>query len=111
MHSGDADDGEVTHLTFFTSSGCRNCRCGGDGEGLPAGVDADKQGITVKVGVRNPIIKELFPHFPVSYGECARAFFLRHGGDTRVFRLEFVSNQEFAESEFIKWKEAVSGFK
>lgn len=35
-------------------------------------------------------------------------FFLRHGADTRVFRLEFVSNQEFAESEFIKWKEAVS---
>uniref|UniRef100_A0A674MNB5 RNA polymerase-associated protein RTF1 homolog n=1 Tax=Takifugu rubripes TaxID=31033 RepID=A0A674MNB5_TAKRU len=32
---------------------------------------------------------------------------LRHGGDTRVFRLEFVSNQEFAESEFIKWKEAM----
>lgn len=36
-------------------------------------------------------------------------FFLRHGGDTRVFRLEFVSNQEFTESEFMKWKEAVSG--
>lgn len=35
---------------------------------------------------------------------------LRHGADTRVFRLEFVSNQEFAESEFIKWKEAVSVF-
>uniref|UniRef100_H3DPW0 RNA polymerase-associated protein RTF1 homolog n=1 Tax=Tetraodon nigroviridis TaxID=99883 RepID=H3DPW0_TETNG len=32
---------------------------------------------------------------------------LRHGADTRVFRLEFVSNQEFAESEFIKWKEAM----
>uniref|UniRef100_A0A8C5GX21 RNA polymerase-associated protein RTF1 homolog n=1 Tax=Gouania willdenowi TaxID=441366 RepID=A0A8C5GX21_GOUWI len=32
---------------------------------------------------------------------------LRHGGDTRVFRLEFVSNQEFTESEFIKWKEAM----
>uniref|UniRef100_A0A8C2WZE8 RNA polymerase-associated protein RTF1 homolog n=1 Tax=Cyclopterus lumpus TaxID=8103 RepID=A0A8C2WZE8_CYCLU len=32
---------------------------------------------------------------------------LRHGGDTRVFRLEFVSNQEFLESEFMKWKEAM----
>ncbi|XP_037550548.1 RNA polymerase-associated protein RTF1 homolog [Nematolebias whitei] len=32
---------------------------------------------------------------------------LRHGGDTRVFRLEFVSNQEFAESEFMKWKDAM----
>ncbi|XP_052006945.1 RNA polymerase-associated protein RTF1 homolog [Xyrauchen texanus] len=32
---------------------------------------------------------------------------LRHGNDTRVFRLEFVSNQEFTESEFMKWKEAM----
>ncbi|XP_047202140.1 RNA polymerase-associated protein RTF1 homolog isoform X1 [Girardinichthys multiradiatus] len=32
---------------------------------------------------------------------------LRHGADTRVFRLEFVSNQEFTESEFMKWKEAM----
>lgn len=32
---------------------------------------------------------------------------LRHGADTRVFRLEFVSNQEFTENEFMKWKEAM----
>lgn len=32
---------------------------------------------------------------------------LRHGNDTRVFRLEFVSNQEFTENEFMKWKEAM----
>ncbi|XP_074121686.1 RNA polymerase-associated protein RTF1 homolog [Sminthopsis crassicaudata] len=32
---------------------------------------------------------------------------LRHGNDQRVFRLEFVSNQEFTESEFRKWKEAM----
>ncbi|RVE57580.1 hypothetical protein OJAV_G00217580 [Oryzias javanicus] len=32
---------------------------------------------------------------------------LRHGADTRVFRLEFVSNQEFTESEFMKWKDAM----
>uniref|UniRef100_A0A8C1SL76 RNA polymerase-associated protein RTF1 homolog n=1 Tax=Cyprinus carpio TaxID=7962 RepID=A0A8C1SL76_CYPCA len=32
---------------------------------------------------------------------------LRHGNDTRVFRLEFVSNQEFTENEFMKWKEAI----
>ncbi|EEB12218.1 RNA polymerase-associated protein RTF1, putative [Pediculus humanus corporis] len=30
---------------------------------------------------------------------------LRHGAQERVFRLEFVSNQEFTESEFMKWKE------
>lgn len=28
-----------------------------------------------------------------------------------MFRLEFVSNQEFTESEFMKWKDAVSAFK
>lgn len=37
------------------------------------------------------------------------SFLCRHGNDQRVFRLEFVSNQEFTESEFMKWKEAVSG--
>ncbi|KAL1124290.1 hypothetical protein AAG570_002058, partial [Ranatra chinensis] len=30
---------------------------------------------------------------------------LRHGTQERVFRLEFISNQEFTEAEFIKWKE------
>ncbi|XP_063236979.1 RNA polymerase-associated protein RTF1 homolog [Bacillus rossius redtenbacheri] len=31
---------------------------------------------------------------------------LRHGAQERVFRLEFISNQDFTESEFFKWKEA-----
>lgn len=30
---------------------------------------------------------------------------LRHGAQERVFRLEFVSNQEFTDSEFFKWKQ------
>lgn len=30
---------------------------------------------------------------------------LRHGTQERVFRLEFISNQEFTESEFLKWQE------
>ncbi|XP_050540392.1 RNA polymerase-associated protein Rtf1 [Daktulosphaira vitifoliae] len=30
---------------------------------------------------------------------------LRHGTNEKVFRLEFISNQEFTESEFSKWKE------
>lgn len=29
---------------------------------------------------------------------------LRHGSSDRVFRLEFISNQDFSESEFEKWK-------
>ncbi|XP_045533544.1 RNA polymerase-associated protein Rtf1 isoform X1 [Pieris brassicae] len=32
---------------------------------------------------------------------------LRHGTQDRVFRLEFVSNQEFTESEFQKWFKAI----
>ncbi|KAL0860087.1 hypothetical protein ABMA27_010402 [Loxostege sticticalis] len=32
---------------------------------------------------------------------------LRHGTQDRVFRLEFVSNQEFTESEFSKWHAAI----
>lgn len=31
----------------------------------------------------------------------------RHGNAERVYRLEFVSNQEFTDSEFSKWKETV----
>ncbi|CAO1411241.1 unnamed protein product [Diamesa tonsa] len=34
-----------------------------------------------------------------------KGFCLRHGTQDRVFRLEFVSNQEFTVSEFDKWKE------
>ncbi|KAG8272089.1 RNA polymerase-associated protein rtf1 [Homalodisca vitripennis] len=30
---------------------------------------------------------------------------LRHGAQERVFRLEFVSNQEFTDTEYLKWRE------
>ena len=33
---------------------------------------------------------------------------LRHGGSERVFRMEFVSNQEFTDSEFSRWCEEVA---
>lgn len=29
----------------------------------------------------------------------------RHGTNEKVFRLEFISNQEFTENEFIKWRD------
>lgn len=32
---------------------------------------------------------------------------LKHGKQERVFRLEFVSNQDFTETEFSKWKEVI----
>ena len=34
-------------------------------------------------------------------------YFYRHGGAERVYRLEFVSNQDFTDSEFFKWKETM----
>ncbi|XP_061172427.1 RNA polymerase-associated protein RTF1 homolog [Saccostrea echinata] len=33
---------------------------------------------------------------------------LRHGHSERVYRLEFVSNQDFTDSEFFKWQEAMT---
>lgn len=33
---------------------------------------------------------------------------MRHGNQERVFRLEFVSNQEFTENEYQKWIEATT---
>lgn len=34
-------------------------------------------------------------------------FHLRHGNAERVYRLEFVSNQDFTDTEFQKWKEVM----
>lgn len=34
-------------------------------------------------------------------------FVVRHGDQERVFRLEFVSNQRFTETEFNRWLEEV----
>ena len=34
-------------------------------------------------------------------------FSVRHGGDERIYRLEFVSNQPFSDNEFIRWKESL----
>ncbi|CAH0718617.1 unnamed protein product, partial [Brenthis ino] len=36
-----------------------------------------------------------------------KGFKLRHGTQDRVFRLEFVSNQEFTDNEFQKWHKAI----
>lgn len=34
--------------------------------------------------------------------------YFRHGNNEKVFRLEFISNQDFTNSEFVKWKEVCS---
>lgn len=52
-------------------------------------------------------IDPMSPLYTITRGYFA-FYHSRHGNDSRVFRLEFVSNQEFTESEFMKWKEAVS---
>lgn len=39
---------------------------------------------------------------------CLKGLRVRHGNQERVFRLEFVSNQEFTENEFHKWVEATA---
>lgn len=36
-----------------------------------------------------------------------KGFKLRHGIDERVFRLEFISTQEFTPDEFTKWLETI----
>ena len=34
-------------------------------------------------------------------------YYFRHGNSDRVYRLEFVSNQDFTDSEFFAWKQAI----
>lgn len=40
-----------------------------------------------------------------------RGLKLRHGAQDRVFRLEFVSNQDFTEGEYTKWHKAITDAK
>lgn len=40
------------------------------------------------------------------YIDCCQGLRVRHGKQERVFRLEFISNQEFTEGEYGKWLEA-----
>lgn len=37
-------------------------------------------------------------------GRTNKGLRLKHGTQDRVFRLEFISNQDFTEHEFLKWK-------
>lgn len=43
-------------------------------------------------------------------GRTNKGLKLKHGTQERVFRLEFVSNQDFTENEYEKWKEICSRF-
>ncbi|ETE69052.1 RNA polymerase-associated protein RTF1-like protein, partial [Ophiophagus hannah] len=61
-------------------------------------------GCFVRIGIGNHNSK---PVYRLGATRTNKGLQLRHGNDQRVFRLEFVSNQEFTESEFMKWKEAM----
>jgi RNA polymerase-associated protein RTF1 len=37
-----------------------------------------------------------------------KGFRLKHGSAERVYRLEFISNQPFTDTEFDRWKEAMA---
>ncbi|KAI4496008.1 hypothetical protein M0802_008223 [Mischocyttarus mexicanus] len=75
------------------------------------------QGCFVRIGIGNNNGKAVYRVAEIS-GVCEtgkiyqlggtrtnKGLKLRHGAQERVFRLEFVSNQEFTESEFSKWKD------
>ncbi|XP_046491657.1 RNA polymerase-associated protein Rtf1 [Neodiprion pinetum] len=75
------------------------------------------QGCFVRIGIGNNNGKPVYRVAEIS-GVCEtgkiyqlggtrtnKGLKLRHGAQERVFRLEFVSNQEFTETEFFKWKE------
>ena len=38
---------------------------------------------------------------------CTAFCRFRHGAQDRVYRLEFVSNQDFSDSEFFAWRETI----
>lgn len=42
----------------------------------------------------------------INVNSCSQGLRVRHGAQERVFRLEFVSNQEFCDAEYQKWIEA-----
>jgi len=46
--------------------------------------------------------------YPLGKTRTNKGLRLKHGLQERVFRLEFVSNSDFSDSEFNKWKETVS---
>ena len=75
------------------------------------------QGCFVRIGIGNnngrPVYRvaeisgvcETAKIYQLGNTKTNKSLKLRHGRQERVFRLEFVSNQEFTESEFFKWKE------
>ncbi|WAR18795.1 RTF1-like protein [Mya arenaria] len=76
-------------------------------------------GCFVRIGIGNhesrPVYRvaeiidvlETYKVYQLGSSRTNKGLKLRHGNSERVYRLEFVSNQDFTETEFFKWKEAV----
>ena len=45
--------------------------------------------------------------YPLGKTRTNKGLRLKHGLQDRVFRLEFVSNSDFTDTEFMKWKDTV----
>lgn len=77
------------------------------------------RGCFVKIGIGNnasePVYRvaevlgvvETGKIYSIGNTKTNKGFRLRHGGAERVYRLEFISNQPFSDSEFSRWKEAM----
>ncbi|XP_064623065.1 RNA polymerase-associated protein RTF1 homolog isoform X2 [Lineus longissimus] len=86
------------HMPFFgrTVSGCY-VRIGiGNHEGRPIYRVAEIVGVV-----------ETGKIYQLGNTRTNKGLKLRHGSAERVYRLEFVSNQDFSENEFFKWKETM----
>ncbi|XP_070579046.1 RNA polymerase-associated protein RTF1 homolog [Ptychodera flava] len=84
------------HMPFFTQTvkGCY-VRIGiGTNDGRPV----------YRVGEITDVV-ETAKIYSLGSTKTNKGLRLRHGIQERVFRLEFVSNQDISESEFFKWKE------
>lgn len=88
----------LVHLPFFArvAAGCL-VRIGiGNNEGRPVYRAAEVLAVceTAKV-------------YALGATRTNKGLRLRHGAQDRVFRLEFVSNQDFTDGEFRKWSDAL----
>ncbi|XP_077997884.1 RNA polymerase-associated protein RTF1 homolog [Glandiceps talaboti] len=84
------------HMPFFTQTvkGCY-VRIGiGTNDGRPV----------YRVGEITDVV-ETAKIYSLGTTKTNKGLRLRHGTQERVFRLEFVSNSDFTDSEFFKWKE------
>ncbi|KAG1651555.1 RNA polymerase-associated protein RTF1 [Nymphon striatum] len=98
--SGDSDsEQEWCHAPFFKSTAC--------GCYVRIGIGAH-EGIPVYRVAEIIDIVETAKIYQLGNARTNKGLKLKHASQDRVYRLEFVSNQDFTDREFSKWKEAMS---